>query len=113
MLENISLLEKSLYHEWCDKTFADLKETRNKLYHLYDLKLKGIMVRCRAKWIEPGTNTMYFLNLEKRNNVIRCISRDDGVIVTSRKSIRYGKMSYKLHILPRMLTQVTSLMILY
>ena len=100
ILSKINSLEKSLYHNFSEEIYTELRLEQNKLNHIYDLKLKGIMVRARARWVEEGEkSTRYFLNLEKRNknyNVIRYIKSDDDVLVTSRKSILHElKMFYK------------------
>ena len=36
----------------------------------YEEKVKGIIIRARARWHEQGEkSTKYFLNLEKRNHI--------------------------------------------
>ena len=55
------------------------------LEHFYEEKMRGIIIRARARWHEHGErSSKYFLNLEKRNNVRKhirklCVS---GVITT-------------------------------
>ena len=47
-----------------------LDEIKEKLEILYEEKVKGIVIRARARWHEYGERcTKYFLNLEKRNRV--------------------------------------------
>ena len=47
-----------------------LDEIKEKLELLYEEKVKGIVIRARARWHEYGErSTKYFLNLEKRNHV--------------------------------------------
>ena len=58
---------------------------KEKLEHLYDKKVEGIIIRSRAWWHEYGErNSKYFLNLEKQNHIRKhirklCLS---GVIST-------------------------------
>ena len=41
---------------------------------MYDFKLKGLIVRSRARWVEHGEkSTKYFFNLERRNKVYNTI----------------------------------------
>ena len=53
-----------------------LDEIKEKLELLYEEKVKGIVVRARARWHEYGErSTKYFLNLEKRNHVKKHIRK--------------------------------------
>ena len=46
------------------------------LEHFYEEKMRGIIIRPRARWHEHGErSSKYFLNLEKRNNVRRHIRK--------------------------------------
>ena len=48
-------------------TFNFAKDT---LEFFYEEKIKGIIIRARARWREHGEeSTKYFLNLEKRNHI--------------------------------------------
>ena len=47
-----------------------LYEVKEKLEQSYDEKIKGVIIRARARWYEYGEkSSKYFLNLEKRNQV--------------------------------------------
>ena len=47
-----------------------LNVLKEKLEHLYEKKVEGIIIKLRARWHEHGArNLKYFLNLEKRNHV--------------------------------------------
>ena len=47
-----------------------LVELKEKLELIYDEKVKGVIIRARARWYEHGEkSSKYFLNLEKRNQV--------------------------------------------
>ena len=62
-----------------------LNVLKEKLEHLYEKKVEGIIIRSRARWHEHGErNSKYFLNLEKRNHVRKHIRklRLSGVIST-------------------------------
>ena len=67
------------------ENLSALNVLKEKLEHLYDKKVEGIIIRSRARWHEYGErNSKYFLNLEKRNHVRKhirklCLS---GVIST-------------------------------
>ena len=60
-------------------------KAKEKLETFYEEKVKGIIIRARARWHEHGEkSTKYFLNLEKRNHVKKHISKlaISGVITT-------------------------------
>jgi len=47
-----------------------LNSTKDMLELFYEEKVKGTIIRARARWHEYGEkSTKYFLNLEKRNHV--------------------------------------------
>ena len=53
---------------------VEIKEKLERL--LYEEKVKGIVIRARARWYEYGErSTRYFLNLGKRNHVIKHIRK--------------------------------------
>ena len=53
-----------------------LDEIKEKLELFYEEKVKGIVIRARARWHEYGErSTKYFLNLEKRNHVKKHIRK--------------------------------------
>ena len=82
LLFQISQLEQAYVISSSPDVFRNLQDLRNSLQHLYDFKLKGLVVRSRARWVEHGEkSTKYFLNLEKRNkaiNTIFQIKKSDG-----------------------------------
>ena len=91
LIEKIASLEHELFHLDSAGTRARLCEARNELLLYYDHKLRGTIVRSRARWVEQGEkNTSYFLNLEKRNksnNTIYKIKGSDGNICTDSNTI--------------------------
>lgn len=53
-----------------------LCEVKEKLGQSYDEKIKGVIIRLRARWHEYGEkSSKYFLNLEKRNQVKKHIRK--------------------------------------
>ena len=59
-----------------NKNASDSNTVKEKLEHLYEEKLQGIIIRARARWCEHGEkSTKYFLNLEKGNQWIRAMRR--------------------------------------
>ena len=47
-----------------------LNSAKEELELFYEEKVKGIIIRARARWLEHGEkSTKYFLNLEKRNHI--------------------------------------------
>ena len=51
-----------------------MKSKKN--WNYYEEKVKGIIIRARARWHEYGErSTKYFLNLEKRNHVKKHIRK--------------------------------------
>ena len=53
-----------------------LNEIKEKLELFYQERVKGIIIRARARWYEHGErSSKYFLNLEKRNHVKKHIRK--------------------------------------
>jgi len=51
----------------------------------YEEKVKGIIIRARARWYEQGAkSTKYFLNLEKRNHIKKHMAKlnINGLVIT-------------------------------
>ena len=47
-----------------------LNEIKERLESFFEERVKGIIIRARARWHEHGErSSKYFLNLEKRNHV--------------------------------------------
>ena len=63
LLQNI--LSCCLLIFW-EKLLENIQVCQIELDQFYELKTKGAIVQCRAKWFEKGEkNTKYFLNFEK------------------------------------------------
>jgi len=53
-----------------DRNANSLNSAEDTLELFYEEKVKGIIIRARARWHEHGEkSTKYFLNLEKRNHI--------------------------------------------
>ena len=68
------------------ENLSALSILKEKMEHLYEKKVEGIIMRSRAGWHEHGErNSKYFLNLERRNHVRKHIRklRMSGVISTN------------------------------
>ena len=53
-----------------------INSAKDMLQLFYEEKVKGIIIRARARWHEYGEkSTKYFLNLEKRNHVKKHMSK--------------------------------------
>ena len=91
LLDTIAVQERLYFESSSTQVLNTLKEARNRLSLLYDLKLQGIIVRSRARWVENGEKaTKYFLNLEKRNKsskVIRKLKKENGEYLTNSRDV--------------------------
>ena len=58
------------------QTLDDLEDSKNLLQQLRNQKMKGVMIRAKAKYYEEGEKpTKYFLNLEEKNYVSKLITK--------------------------------------
>ncbi len=71
----LSELEKKLY-TLKPEVIAQYKELKQEFEAIYDHKVKGAMIRSRAKWIAYGEkNNKYFYGMEKRNSASQAITQ--------------------------------------
>ena len=68
-----------------DSTYVVINDKREELEKIRALKMEGVLLRSRGRWLEKGEKpTKFFLNLEKRNFISKSIlelhSDHDGVI---------------------------------
>ncbi|KAJ8027348.1 hypothetical protein HOLleu_32474 [Holothuria leucospilota] len=91
LLDQISKLEQQNANFPSVFCHNKLTEARAALEALYDYKLKGTVVRSRARWSEEGEkNTKYFLNLEKRNRSMNSINElilSSGISISAHSDI--------------------------
>ena len=80
-----------VYEEDTNNITADqLNSAKEKLELFYEEKVKGIIIRARARWHEHGErSTKYFLNLEKRNHIKKHMRKLDinGSVTTDPSTI--------------------------
>ncbi|KAJ8034410.1 hypothetical protein HOLleu_21234 [Holothuria leucospilota] len=68
LLKIILSLEQQLFFNPSASVSSQLKNANFELLDYYDFKLRGTIIRSKARWVEDGEkNSKYFLNLEKRN----------------------------------------------
>ena len=93
------ILEKKLTENPDDQLLQNKYfETKKKL-EVFELnKARGAQTRSRQKWIEEGErNTAFFFNLEKnrkKSNLITCLTKDSGEIVTDRQGLINEQVNY-------------------
>ena len=68
-----------------------LKSKHEELINLRDFRLRGVLLRSRARWVEDGEKvSSYFCSLEKRNYVNKCMSKislNNDHVITDRNEI--------------------------
>ena len=75
----------------------ELKDYRTCLENLRAEKMKGIMLRSKAKWCEEGEKpTRYFCSLEKRNYICKLVNKlnCNGTIIHSQDQILEKQQSF-------------------
>lgn len=91
IFEKISFYEQLYSSNPSEEVKRLLNDARTKLENIYDFKLKGIIIRSRARWVEEGEkNTKYFLGLEKRNKINNSINElitDDNLKLNTPNAI--------------------------
>ena len=76
------------------ENLSTLNTLKEKIEHMYDKKVEGIIIRSRARWYQHGEkNSKYFFNLEKRNHIRKYIRklRLSGVITVDPFKIKFKK----------------------
>ena len=82
LINDIEVLEK--LEELTETDKIQLQNKRDELTSIRDIKMKGVLIRSRARWVEEGEKvSAYFCNLEKRNYINKSMNR----LVTSEGSI--------------------------
>jgi len=89
LIEEIQILEDMLH---IDDTLLDKWETKQmELEALRTEKLKGNLLRSKAKWVMEGEKpSHYFCNLESRNftnKIIPNVQKENGDIISDQKEI--------------------------
>ena len=98
LIKRIDHLENSYASNLTPSLKNELIQCRSDLEAIYDKRAEGIIVRSRANWVENGEkNTQYFINLEKRNQRQKTITKlqtDSGNIITNNKDILLAEKKY-------------------
>ena len=89
LLSEIEQLEKIEFLQVNDQEI--LKQKRNELSEIREHRLKGVLLRSRARWVEDGEKvSSYFCSLEKRNYInksINKLTKSNNVTITDKKDI--------------------------
>ena len=76
-MTNAGILKQNIYNiSFTYDVSFNLNNNMEKrdLENIYDYRAKGAMLRSKARYVEDGEkNSSYFLNLEKRNYMKKCI----------------------------------------
>ena len=91
LIDKLNQLELNYATSPSDSRLDMIKLCRDELDALYEKKTNGAIIRSRANWFENGEkNTRYFLNLEKRNQKQKLITKvydKQGQIVQSTNNV--------------------------
>ena len=91
LIKKINELETIYSDNPTEKVSEEIKNCKDELESLYNIKTNGCIIRSRANYIEFGErNSKYFINLEKRNQkrkVIKKLITENGDIVTNGNEI--------------------------
>ncbi len=76
LVNKLNELEEEYSSDPCDNLLNVINECKSELETLYKIKAEGCIIRSRANWIEHGErNSKYFINLEKRNQRQKTITK--------------------------------------
>jgi hypothetical protein len=100
LMIKVEALEKQLSKEPNDDTLQKYNEGKAYIENYNNEKANGVIIRAKADWAEFGEkSTRFFLNLEKRNYNIKCITKlikEDGSEVKNADDIlKYEEVFYK------------------
>jgi hypothetical protein len=93
-------LEKSLSVDPTEEILKQYHENKAFIENYNTEKANGAILRSKVAWAEFGErNSKYFLNLEKRNHNMKCITKllkdDDSEITEAEKILEYEEYFYK------------------
>jgi hypothetical protein len=93
-------LEKEICNQPSDETLQKYHETKIHIEQYNNEKANGVILRSKADWAEFGEkNSKFFLNLEKRNHNMKCITKlikeDNKEITNSEEILKYEEEFYK------------------
>ena len=89
LIEEINIIKGKLTSENDQENeLKRLKEKNQELQNLYEIEIKGYIIRSKAEYIEGGEkNTKYFANLEKKRSEAKTLHK----LNTERKEITNQK----------------------
>ena len=93
-------LEKELNNQASDETLNKYNEAKKIIEEHNNTKANGALTRSKADWAEYGEkNSKFFLNLEKRNYNLKCITKlndaEDKEITQPEDILKYEETYYK------------------
>ena len=75
-----------------------LKSMKDELINIREHRLKGVLLRSKARWVEDGEKvTSYFCSLEKRNYVNKCMNKitlSNDIEITTKDDILKEVMNF-------------------
>jgi exonuclease III len=99
-MTTVNNLEKEINGEPTDEKLKQYHEAKQFIEDYNNEKAQGVCIRSKADWAEHGEkNTKFFLNLEKRNHDMKCITKliddEQQVIDNADKILEYEEQFYK------------------
>jgi hypothetical protein len=96
----VDKLEKEINKNPTEESLKEYHEKKKFIENYNNEKAKGILIRSKADWAELGErNTKFFLNLEKRNHDMKCITKlineQEEEIGEPEKILEYEETFYK------------------
>ena len=97
LLSEIENLEKK--YNITEEDLNDIKTKKEELVRIRDSRLRGVLLRSRARWVEDGEKvSSYFCAMEKRNYVnkaMNCLNINDEMITDKAKIAEEVKNFYE------------------
>ena len=97
LLSEIENLEKK--HNLTEDDLKDIKTRKDDLVRLRDSRLRGVLLRSRARWVEDGEKvSSYFCAMEKRNYVnkaMNCLDINDEIVTDKARIAEEVKTFYE------------------
>jgi hypothetical protein len=96
----VDRLEKQLNNNSTDEIVQKYNEGKKYIEDYNNEKTNGVIIRAKVDWAEYGEkNTKFFLNLEKRNHNMKCITKllteEDKEISKADDILKYEEAFYK------------------
>ena len=93
LLEEIQVLENEE-----NINYELVENKRKELYTIRQIKMEGVKIRSKARWINDGEKvTKYFCNMENRNYISKCMNslrKVNGNLITEQNEILNETMLY-------------------